>query len=163
MYAEWVRHGEWGGNRTDQSHVVSGPLERSHRLLVTHFHRVDAVHRRDDVVHSATAHTGASFNKRISKLSKYNHETIGCNAPKSPVALRSATCRDFGDEDTRVVGDVRHVGATRNAEAQTHAARLQANVTSHDNKFREEQTTPQFDADSPSPERFLQTRSGGRR
>ena len=94
-------------------------------------------------------------------MSKYNHETIGCNTPKSPVALRSATCRDFGDKDTRVVGDVRHVRAARNAEAQTHATRLQVNATSHDN--RDEQTTPQFDADSPSPERFLQTRSGGRR
>ena len=103
--------------------------------------------------------------ERVSIRGSHYEQThvVGCNAPKSPVALRSATCRDFGDEDTRVVGDVRHVRAARNTEAQTHAARLQANATSHDNKFIEEQTTPQFDADSPSPERFLQTRSGGHR
>ena len=45
--------------------------------------------------------------------------------PKSTVALGGATGGDFCDEDAGVIGNVRHVGATRNAEAQTHAATLQ--------------------------------------
>ena len=45
--------------------------------------------------------------------------------PKSAVALGGATGCDFCDEDAGVIGNVRHVGASCNAKAQTHAATLQ--------------------------------------